>query len=310
MSLTPGYWSVQGAAQHGVSAMETALQDCRARLLDVPLWQMLGGETGRMLKLSASGGDAIDPAGMIEELDQIAALGIDLFKMRARGGQNDKAAFCPREGDCRGIQIAVDMTQNLAVPSQSIDDIEKFLSELTARGGRMPAFLEEVLGPQDLAGMADLKARLPTARIVGGEIVTTASELRERIARGYYDIAQPDATVIGGVGATLEIFKATHEVATKVYVHCWGGPVGMMANFHAALADGGTVVEWPLLRDELRETLVPGPWQIESGRLALSDALGFGIELTPEIERVYPFRADATNNCRVDFSKLPVVAWD
>ncbi len=306
--LTTGYWSLQGAAQHVISACETALQDCRARLEGVPVWKLLGGEA-RAMKLYASGGDAIDQDGMRAELDQIKAMGIDVFKMRARRGQEDKAAFCMREGKPRGIDIAVDMTQNLAVPSQTIEDIEAFLTGLKERGGQMPVFLEEVLGPQELDGFIELKKRLPEARIAGGEIVTTAPELNARIEKGYYDIAQPDATVIGGLGATLEVFETAKPHNTDVYVHCWGGPVGMMANFHVAQAGGGMLVEWPTLPYELRHTLVPGPWQIEAGHITLSDAPGLGIELTPEIEKAYPFREDATYNCRVDFSKLPQVSW-
>lgn len=306
--LTTGYWSLQGAAQHAISAFETALQDCRARLAGVPVWKLLGGEA-RAMKLYASGGDAIDPAGMRGELDQIQAMGIDVFKMRARRGQEDKAYFCQKEGAPRGIDIAVDMTQNLAVPSQSIEDIEAFLAGLQERGGKMPVFLEEVLGPQELDGFIELKKRLPEARIAGGEIVTTAPELNARIEKGYYDIAQPDATVIGGLGATLEVFATAKKHDTEVYVHCWGGPVGMMANFHVAQAGGGRLVEWPMPPFELRHTLVPEPWQIEDGYITLSDAPGLGIELTPEIEKAYPFREDATYNCRVDFSKLPQVSW-
>lgn len=306
--LTTGYWSLQGAAQHVISAFEMALQDCRARLEGVPVWKLLGGEA-RSMKLYASGGDAIDQEGMLGEMDQIQAMGIDVFKMRARRGQEDKAAFCQREGKPRGIDIAVDMTQNLAVPSQTIADIEAFLEGLNERGGRMPVFLEEVLGPQELEGFTELKKRLPAARIAGGEIVTTAPELNARIEKGYYDIAQPDATVIGGLGPTLEVFAAGRKHDTEVYVHCWGGPVGMMANFHVALAGGGMLVEWPTLPYELRHTLVPGPWQIEAGYLTLTEAPGFGIELTKEIEKAYPFREDATYNCRVDFSKLPRVSW-
>lgn len=306
--MTTGYWSLQGAAQHVISAFETALQDCRARLEGVPVWKLLGGES-RSLKLYASGGDAIDPDGIRGELDQIQSMGIDLFKMRARRGQEDKAEFCQREGLPRGIKIAVDMTQNLAVPSQTVADIVVFIAELQRRGGRLPEFLEEVLGPQELEGFAELKQRLPEAQIAGGEIVTTAAELCARIDKGYYDIAQPDATVIGGLSATLEVFEAARRRGTEVYVHCWGGPVGMMANFQVALAGGGTMVEWPLPSYELRDTLTAGPWMINEGKLSLPDAPGLGIELTEEIEQAYPFREDATYNCRVDFSRLPQVEW-
>lgn len=310
MVTTTGYWSLQGAAQHVVSAFEIALQDCRAQTLGIPVSRLLGGEANRSLKLYASGGDSVDPQAMAQELNAIKLLGIDLFKIRARNHQAAKAAWCQREGKPRGIEIAVDMTQNLAVPSQSVGDILGFLQQLRERQGSMPYFLEEVLGPQEIANLATLRTKIPGSRIAGGEIVTTASELCHRIERGCYDIAQPDATVIGGITPTVEVFSTARRHGVDVYVHCWGGPVGMMANYHAAIAGGGRVAEWPLPRYVLRDALAIAPWEIEKGMLTLPDTPGLGLRLTPEIEQEYPFRPEAVYRCLVDPTKLPAAVWE
>lgn len=309
LALTTGYWSLQGAAQHVVSACEIALQDCRAQLLGVPVWRLLGGEGSRALKLYASGGDSVGPAEMARELAAVRTLGIDLFKIRARNHQAAKAVWCQREGAPLGIEIAVDMTQNLAVPSQSVSDIIAFLEELTRRGGRKPYFLEEALGPQELANYVTLRAQVPGVRIAGGEIVTAAFEMCQRIERGYYDIAQPDATVMGGMGPVLEVFAGARRNGTEVFVHCWGGPVGMTANYHAALAGGGRVVEWPLPQYRLRDALVITPWTIDHGHLTLPDTPGLGVRLTPDIEREFSFREDAVYRCLVDPTVLPPADW-
>jgi L-alanine-DL-glutamate epimerase-like enolase superfamily enzyme len=308
-SLMTGYWSFQGAAQHVISAIEIALQDCRARLLGVPLWRLLGGKAGPSLRLYASGGDGVGPEATARELDRVRALGIDVLKIRARHHQADRVRWCVREATTRGIRIAVDMTQNLVIPSQTIDDIERFLREVSPDRAWVPAFLEEALGPEETSRYPELRARLPGVPIAGGEIVTTSRELRERLAQGCYAIAQPDATVIGGVGPVLEIFGAAHRHGSDVYVHCWGGPVGMMANYHAALAGGGTVAEWPMKSYPLRDALVTSPWQIESGTLTLHETPGLGVALTPEIERAYAFRDDAVYQCLVDPSRIPKALW-
>ncbi len=309
LALTTGYWSLQGAAQHVVSACEIALQDCRAQILGVPVWRLLGGEANRPIKLYASGGDSIGPVEMAQEFAAIRTLGIDLFKIRARQHQAAKAAWCQRHGAPLGIAIAVDMTQNLAVPSQSVSDIIGFLEETIRRGGHHPYFLEEALGPQELAKYVELRAQLPGIRVAGGEIVSTAFELCHRIERGCYDIAQPDATVIGGIGPTLDVFAAGRRHGTEIFVHCWGGPVGMMANYHAALAGGGRVAEWPLPRYALRDEMVTAPWQIERGQLTLPDTPGLGVHLTSELERKFPFRTDAVYHCLVDPTVLPPADW-
>ncbi|MGV8095443.1 MAG: enolase C-terminal domain-like protein [Mangrovibacterium sp.] len=59
-------------------------------------------------------------------------------------------------------------------------------------------------------------------------------------------LLNPDATVVGGIKSVIEIFKKANMFNTDVYVHCWGGPVCMAANYHAALAAGGNIAEWPI----------------------------------------------------------------
>jgi len=309
VSLVTGYWSLQGAAQHVISAVEIALQDCQAQILGIPVWQMLGGESGRALKLYASGGDAVGPEPMLRELDRVQQLGIDLIKIRARHHQADKTIWCQQHAAERGIAVAVDMTQNLAIPSQSISEILRFLEEVQQQGGRLPEFLEEALGPLEIKNYAALRAKVPGTQIAGGEIVTTATELCDRIEQGCYDIVQPDATVIGGIGPTLEVFSNARRHGCKVYVHCWGGSVGMMANYHAALAGGGIVAEWPIKPYVLREALAVSAWSVANGQITLSDAPGLGVRLTPEIEREYAFRDDAVYHCLVDPTRIPLAEW-
>lgn len=309
MQLTTGYWSLQGAAQHVVSAIEIALEDCRARLRGVPVWKLWAAGSGRALTLYASGGDAVGPAPMRNELDRIQALGIETVKIRGRHQQVDKTLWCQREARERGIAVAVDMTQNLAIPSQSVEDILGYLRALEAAGGVPPVFLEEALGPMEIEKYATLRARVKGSRIAGGEIVTTAIELCRRIEQGCYDIAQPDASVIGGIGATLEVFAAARRHQADVYVHCWGGPVGMMANYHAAMAGGGTVAEWPIKPYALREAMIETPWNLQRGKLVLPETPGLGVRLTQATERAYPFRSDAVYHCVPASVQLPPADW-
>ena len=304
LSMT-GYWSRQGAAQHAVSAIEIALQDCRAKHLGVPVYELLGGAHHHPIKMYGSGGDSTTPPAMREELDYLVDRGIDLFKIRTRKDQVDKAVWCLREGQKRGIRIAIDMTQNLANPAQTASDAAAFVEEIEERSGASVYFLEEALGPVDIASYPLLRAKTNT-RIAGGETVTTADELCDRIGQGLYDLAQPDATVIGGIGKVIEVFAAARRHGREVVVHCWGGPVGMMANFHAALAGGGRLVEWPMPRFPLREAMAREPWQLEEGRLTVPDLPGLGVELTEEIENRFSFREDAVYTCLVEEDETPV----
>jgi len=184
---------------------------------------------------------------------------------------------------------------------------DHFRIEPEARtAGEQPVFLEEAVGPEAIGEFVKLcQALTGKVKVTGGEIVTTEREMRDRIDRGCYDIAQPDATVIGGISPVLRLFRHCQKRVTDVWVHCWGGPVGMMANYHAAMAGGGSVVEWPMPDYGIRHEMVVEPWAIQGGQLQLSDAPGLGVELTDQIERKYAFREDAVYACLVDASKAP-----
>ena len=306
LETATGYWSYQGAARHVVSAFEIALQDARAQCGNMPLWKALGGIEPRTLNVYASGGDSISPEFMEGEIAAVGVLGITTFKIRARKHQAEKVRWCRRAGASAGISIAVDMTQNLSVPSQSADEVLSFVAACAETRSKPLAFLEEVQGPLTIEALPGLR-RVVGVPIAGGEIVTTPEELNARIGAGCYDIVQPDATVIGGIGAVLEVFTVAKAADARVYVHCWGAGVGMLANYHAAIAGGGDMVEWPMPRYPLREALFTKPLKVIDGRLSLAEGAGLGACLTPWIEREFRFREEAVYRCLVE-SSVPVAA--
>jgi L-alanine-DL-glutamate epimerase-like enolase superfamily enzyme len=233
---------------------------------------------------------------MQREIELLASRGIGVFKIRARNDETAKAAWVLRHAGQHGIAVAIDMTQNLANPAQSVSDVLRFAEQVEALSSRSIQFLEEPLGPMDLDNWRLLRGRVRT-RICGGETITTAAELCRRVRDGLYDFSQPDATVIGGLGQVMEVFATGRQCGVGTVVHCWGGAVGMMANYHAAFAGGGTMVEWPMPAFPIREAMLVEPLRFQGGRLLPPRAAGLGVKLTPQIEADFPFREDAVYRC-------------
>jgi L-alanine-DL-glutamate epimerase-like enolase superfamily enzyme len=303
-----GYWSQRGAARHVVGACEAAMIDAVGKQLGVPAYRLLGGRRVDELPLYGSGGDSTTPAAMGAELDSLADLGIGTFKIRGRREEVDKAVWTMEAAAERGIETAVDMTQNLERPAQRVADAVRFVEDVHARTDERMAFLEEALGLDDLADFRLLREKLDT-KVAGGETVTTAAELVRRVERGLYDIVQPDATVIGGVHQTMEVFSAGRTHGTDVVVHCWGGAPCMAANYHAALAGGGRLAEWPMPEFPLREAMLVEPFEIVDGRLQPPTTPGLGVELTDEVEERYPFREGAVYECLRDVELPDAAVW-
>ncbi|MFJ1884820.1 mandelate racemase/muconate lactonizing enzyme family protein [Streptomyces sp. NPDC088137] len=291
-----GYWSLQGAARHVVSAVEAALVDALGKRAGVPAYELLGGRRTDRIRLYASGGDSTSPAAMRDEIAAVAALGIDTFKIRARGHEADKAVWTLEHAAPHGVGIAVDMAQNLHDPGQSAADALAFLDAVRAGTRRPVRFLEEPLGPARTHEYPELR-RTAGCPVAGGETVTTARELLERMAAGCYDMVQPDATVVGGPVQTLAVFAGAAEHGVDPVVHCWGSAVCQAANYHAAFAGGGRLAEWPMPAYPLRSELLVEPFRIEAGHLLAPQAPGLGVRLTPQTERRYAFRGDAVYRC-------------
>ncbi len=303
------YWSLQGAARHVIAAFDIALHDARAKCLGVPVYELLGGATAESVRIYGSGGCCDVKEQFGRELAQLEGLGIDLYKIRSVKRDVMRTAWVLEEAGRRGIEVGVDMCQNLADPPQSVDDVVAFVNAVHERTERRMAFVEEAIGPDCPDGFRELRQRIDVP-VCGGEIITTPKEMIERIDSDVYDFVQPDASVMGGISAVMEVFEAAARKQTGVVVHAWGGAAAIMASYHAAFAAGGELVEYPMLAFPLSDEMLTDQARIEGGRLLRPTAPGLGLTLTPEIEARYPFDETAVYCCILnDWGPPPDSYW-
>lgn len=303
------YWSLQGAARHVISAFEIALQDARAKRLGVPVHEALGGAEADSIAIYGSGGCCDRKEQVLRELDLLTRHGIELYKIRSVKRDVLRTAWIMDEAGARGIRVGVDMCQNLADPPQAVDEVVGFIEAVHARTAQRMAFVEEAIGPDDPDGFRELRRRTDVP-VYGGEIITTPKEMIERLRHGVYDAVQPDASVIGGITAVLDVFAAAREAEVGVVVHAWGGAAAIMASYHAAFAAGGELVEYPMLDFPLAAEMIGDQGRIVDGRLVRPTAPGLGLTLTPEIEARYPFDETAVYSCMLtDFGPPPDEYW-
>jgi L-alanine-DL-glutamate epimerase-like enolase superfamily enzyme len=121
----------------------------------------------------------------------------------------------------------------------------------------------------------------------------------ERLRNDVYAFVQPDASVVGGISAVMEVFTAARAHGTGVVVHAWGGVAAIMASYHAAFAAGGEPVEYPMLDFPLGAEMTGDQGRIE-----------VGLTLTPQMEARYPFDPSAVYSCVLhDWGPPPDSYW-
>jgi L-alanine-DL-glutamate epimerase-like enolase superfamily enzyme len=303
------YWSLQGAARHVIAAFEIALQDAKAKSMGVPVYDLLGGPQSSSIEIYGSGGCCDAKEQFLRELDLLQSLGIKIYKIRSVKRDVLRTAWVLEESGRRGIKVGVDMCQNLADPPQAVNDVVDFVEAVHALTPYRMIFIEEALGPDVPEAFRELRSRIEVP-VCGGETITTPKEMIERVNSGIYDFVQPDASVMGGISAVMDVFTAGKAKGTDVVVHAWGGAAAIMASYHAAFAAGGMLVEYPMLDFPLGAEMIADQGRIENGRLIRPTAPGLGLTLTPEMEARYPFDETAVYSCVLtDWGPPPDTYW-
>lgn len=289
------YWSLQGAARHTTSAIEIALVDAKSKSQKCPAYKLFGNSSNKEIEVYGSGGICDSKEHFIEELELLKSLGIKKYKIRAVPSDIFKTAWVLKESRKYKIDVGIDMCQNLADPPITADDVINYINLVKKISKEKILFLEEAVGPMDISGFKKLKETL-NIDICGGEVITTPTEMIERIKLNIYDFVQPDASVIGGMYAVKEIFQYTK---TKPVVHAWGGPVAIMANYHVAFGCNGSLVEYPMIPYKLEPLMFNDQRNIKNGNLLRPENPGIGITMNNEIEKDYPFDEKAVYSCVV-----------
>ncbi|WP_419831025.1 enolase C-terminal domain-like protein [Methylobacterium sp.] len=204
-----------GLAASAISALDTALWDLKARLLDLPLARLLG--------LARDAAEIYGSGGFTSYDDR--QLSVQL------------AGWVERDG-CRAVKMKVGSEPGcdparMAVARRAIGEAALFID---ANGAFTPkracafaqaaaafdvAWFEEPVTSDDAAGLAMVRARAPVGmEIAAGEYVYTLDDMHGLLAAGAVDVAQADVTRCGGYTG----FRAVASLCAAAHIdlsgHC------------------------------------------------------------------------------------------
>lgn len=187
-----------GVAAGAISAVDVALHDLKARLLDVPLFRLLGGARDRVMAYG-SGGFTSESVGELErQLGGWAQQGLRAVKMKVGSRPEDDLRRVLAARGAIGPDVALFVDANGAYGrKQALGFAERF-ADLNV------SWFEEPVSSDDLAGLRLLRDRGPGGmQIAAGEYGYTPSYFHHMLAAGAVDTLQADATRCGGVTGFL-----------------------------------------------------------------------------------------------------------
>jgi galactonate dehydratase len=155
-----------------------------------------------------------------------------------------------------------------------------------------PYWFEEPVAADNLAALAEIRARSPIP-IVTGETLFGRAVYREVFARRAVDLVNPDVCSVGGILELVEIAAWAAESLIGVSPHNWNsGTIGLAATLQtAACIRDVAYVEHISAWEERSGELLRRPLEVADGALAIPTGPGLGVELDEAALARYPFQA-------------------
>jgi len=203
-----------GIAFCAISAVDQALWDLKARLLDVPLVALLGAAHDDVPIYGSGGFCSYSLERLREQLGGWAADGIPRVKMKiGREPERDPARLdAAREAIGDDVELFVD-ANGAFTPKRALAWAERF-----ALGWNVTWF-EEPVSSADLAGLRLLREAGPAGlEIAAGEYAYVPPDFRNLI--GNVDCLQADVTRCGGITGLLSASGLANAYGIDVSAHC------------------------------------------------------------------------------------------
>lgn len=281
-----------------LSAIECALWDAQGQRLGLPVHALLGGSVHDRLPVYASGGvPSLSIAQLVDHATAAMRQGFAGFKMRLNPIAYQPAVEAERVAAVRAAigpdaLLALDAIQNFNRAPWSVKETLVLIEELAPH---RIAWAEEFLPPFDPAPYAELRARSPVA-ISGGEGITTSAAYAQWLRAGAFDIAQPDPTIVGGIGEARRVCDLAAASYTRIAMHVWGAAPTIMASYHVGFcAPNCFILERPVMGNPLEEEMLVQPLTIEDGYVRPPQAPGLGVRLTAAIKKRYAYEAGSAS---------------
>ncbi len=262
-----------------ISAIDLALWDLKGKIMDQPIWQLLGGKTRERVPVYAT----------IREPVWVKAQGFCGVKLGGPYGPLDgREGIHKNETAIATIREHVGPDFDIMIDCARTWDVEYTINMARILKPYHIKFIEEPILSHDVEGYCRMRRSIDSTLIACGEHVYTRYAARALLEKGAVDIIQPDIRWTGGLSETLKICDLAASYNIPVMPHRGGMAWSLhmiMARSPCTLAEGLVLTE-----EEAQYSVFEGEPVPQQGILTVSDAPGFGLTLNHH--RIALFRGD------------------
>lgn len=278
-----------------MNAIEIACWDILGKVLEAPLWQLLGGKQRPKLRVYANGWyqGPRTPAFFAEAAVKVKEMGYTALKFDPFGAafrflspQEERTARAivraVRDAVGDDVDLCIEAHDRLSVSTAK--RVGKWLEEFN------PMWLETPVMSTDIAATVEV-ARAINVPVAVGERFHRLAQCIELLSHRVVDILQTETLNIGGVSGAIKSAAIAESAEAYVALHQAQSPLNtaINAHIHASIPNF-------LIQECFDDFLVPwafdimhGVPRVEDGYLVPSDAPGIGVELDEEEMAKHPY---------------------
>jgi L-alanine-DL-glutamate epimerase-like enolase superfamily enzyme len=205
-----------GIVSMAIAAVDSALWDLKARLLDLPLVTLLGAVRESVPVYGSGGFTSYSTEQLQEQLSGWVSEGISCVKMKVgtRPSEDLHRVRAAREAIGQKTELFVDANGAYS-RKQALAFAEKFKADYGV------AWFEEPVPSDDLEGLRLLRDRAPAGMdIAAGEYGYDPLYFRRMLEAGAVDVLQADASRCAGITGFLNVAALCEASSIPLSAHC------------------------------------------------------------------------------------------
>lgn len=310
------YWRRGPVTMTAISGVDTALWDIKAKLADMPLYQLLGGRSrDAVMVYGHASGDTIEDT--VAEVGRYLDLGYRA--VRAQSGIPGSKSTYGVSGDDMYYEPAdaAVPTENVWSTTRYLDHVPRLFSAIRDAFGFEPHLLHDVhhrLTPNEAAALghslepyrlfwmedptpAENQASFEIIRrgtrtpIAVGEVFNTIWDCQHLISAQLIDFIRSSVLHAGGLTHLRRIadLAALYQIRTGCHGATDISPVGMGAALHFDLWVPNFGIQEYMRHTTETDQVFPHSYEFEAGFLHPGETPGHGVTINEELAAKYPY---------------------
>ena len=278
----------RGILVSAISAIDVALWDLKGKIMQQPVYMLLGGKKQDYITPYATGLYFTRCNNLTEKLCKEAELYVDMgfkaIKMKVGLGIEEDIAIVDKVRKTIGseVQLMIDSNHayNLREAIQLANSLEKYDI----------GWFEEPISPEFYDQYSELRSKT-TIPIAGGECEYLRYGFHTLLDSKSVDIIQPDICSTGGLTEAKKISTLASVYGVEIVPHSWGTGIALSAAAHfitnldvvpGRMNAKTCYMEYDRSENSLRDELTQNSMIFDNGIIKLGDKPGLGFELNED----------------------------